>query len=473
MGMACAAWAIATPVGSSPDDDAHLGSGWAALTNQDLRGPSLVVPKSFVLQAECMHRPPPDRSIGVCADQATTTGTSELVTVPNRTPNYPQVFHRFLGCFFGEDLSRSIYMMRLGVAGVGVVLMAVPLVLVAISRRDIGMSTLPLALVLGPLTWFFLASTSPSAWELAGAICSWGSLIALALASSRRDKVWAVGGIAVGLLAAAVSRPAGGILTAAGIGLALPIIIIRWVEPQARHRTWQKFAIGYSSAAALVVILAVRGSLDINWGPGIGRYPITAALAFHNFLASPQFVINQLGPVGWLHAGTGPWAELAFLTITGYVVMSAYRAGSRALTLVLTLSLTATLLAAGTLLTLSHTAAPVAFQARYFWGLAVGPVYVAVIGLGLSNRLREVFNGHVRWVSVVALSLGSATALTLVVRYFSAQVARGAGFPAIYTWQPPVLGTVGCIAVGSVAMGLVYALSILRWPVPSSAETAR
>lgn len=472
LGVACGAWSVATPLMSAPDDSAHLAAAWGAKTGQDLTGPTLLVPRTFESQAGCHLTPPPTESIGTCVAHAYFP-VRQLKTVLNTTAIYPPYFHRFLSRFFGPDLTLSLYTMRWAVAVVSVVLIALPLLLVAMSRRDAaGAVTVPLAIVLSPLAWFFLASTNPSAWEIAGALCSWGSLVAVSVARRRVHVVLGLLGIAVGLAAAAVSRPGGGVLTAVGILFALPIVIVRRLRPSWRRRAWWALATAYTAGLAVVVWLALQGTFDIDWGPGVGRYDLTGALTGHNLLLSPRYVIGQIGPIGWLRTDTGPWAELAFVAVAGYVVLQAYRAGSRALSLLLTLSLTAALLAAGTIATLSQTSLPEALQSRYIWGLAVAPVFVALIGMGTSRRTRDALGGHVRPALVAALSVGSSTALAIVVSYYSIDRTPGVPIQVFGDWQPAYLGTAGCIAVGSLAMTAVYALCILPWGRAVAAGTS-
>lgn len=166
---ALAAWAVASPVGSAPDDDYHLASIWCA-TGDDERcivdpGGSEVTVPSALLSASC-YAFDPDVS-AECQKQLDFTGPADRTTDrANLHGAYPPVFHAALSIFVGDDIEASVLAMRIAVVTTIAALLTATFLLLPATRRESFVWAWALTTV--PLGMFVLASNNPSAGAVAG-----------------------------------------------------------------------------------------------------------------------------------------------------------------------------------------------------------------------------------------------------------------------------------------------------------------
>jgi hypothetical protein len=172
-------WALASPVGSSPDDDYHLPSIWCAggvsegvCSDQGVDDASLAVPAAVATAQDCYRF---DASIpGTCADDLVSGSASDsagAVLQPTDRVNaqaglYPDGFYSFLHLFIGPDIERSVDVMRIANATLAVAALAWVIALATPSvRRATVIAT---AVVWIPLGLSILPSTNPSSWAFTG-----------------------------------------------------------------------------------------------------------------------------------------------------------------------------------------------------------------------------------------------------------------------------------------------------------------
>jgi hypothetical protein len=319
---------------------------------------------------------------------------------------------------------------------------------------------------MGPLAWFLVASVNPSAWDYAGALCAWGSFVALVSAQRRRDRVIAGLAVLLGVGLSAASRPAGGTLTLAGLALAAPLLLAR-IAPQVegRKRFWAWAAGGYAVLLVMAGVAATRGLFDIQWGFNYPRVSITWSLLLSNLIGAPDYLIGAVGTMGWLTTSPGSWAVIAVVSVSSYLALSALRRGRRLVSLTVGAYVAASMVLPAIILTLSHTATGSVFQARYVWPFVVGCGFVATLGLWTTGRLSAALGGHVRWALVVAMAVGTGVALSRNIDFYAnvpSSLASGA-HPSGPDWVPPVLGYRGTLALGSTALLVFYLVGFLPW----------
>ena len=175
------AWAVASPIGSSPDDDFHLVSIWCANpadTAACLPGPtadSRVVPAALHFAATC-YAGKPDQS---AACQKDTFNLSPAPTVATDRGNfvgaYPPLYYAAMSVFAGPNIPLSIVVMRLVNIVLFVGLTTALFWLLPHPRRTtlvIGwvVSTIPLGL-------FLIPSNNPSGWAIIGVGTAWIALL--------------------------------------------------------------------------------------------------------------------------------------------------------------------------------------------------------------------------------------------------------------------------------------------------------
>lgn len=479
------AWALSSPPGSAPDEPAHLAASWAVTHGQSADADTYLVPRVlWAISCHSSREKSPITSVMQAAPCFPPTGPigPELLRGPNTTHLYPVAFHWLLGQFLRTDVTTSVYTMRTVVATGCVLLVMVPLVLISVISGTVGLRRfgIPLLVCLSPLALFLFASINPSAWDMAGAVCAWGCLVAMAQARRRVHVAWALGGIVLGVVAGVVSRPLGGLLTLAGIALAAPVVLTRIAPAAPRRRRWFWASVTgvYTIVGALAAGLLVRGVAAIQWGWSTAaqdRYPplwhwLTDALTFGHY------VTNSFTGLGWLDTPVPSLVGLMFVGASGYLVLAAVRQGRTAVTLSLAMLIIASFAVTTAILATSNPPDTGA-QTRYLWPLFIGVVMTAAAALGTARKATDrALAGHVRPVMAVAVTLATSIAFFTNVRRYTVGLTD---FPFLTParWLPPTIGLVQLFALflGSyVALVLLLTVPSLQLPRrrPAVADSA-
>ncbi len=450
------AWAVASPPGSAPDENAHLGAAWAVSHGQSPSARVFIVPAKVAAQS-CFSR---THVASPCAPPTGEIGAATVV-LPNTTNSYPPVFHRFLGLFFTSDIVSSVLAMRIAVASVSALLIMIPLVLISrisgfTAVRGVGLALL---VALTPLVFFLCASVNPSAWELAGAVCAWGSFVALALARSRRDVVWSSLGMATGVMVGALVRPHGGETLVVGLLLGAPVLLARLAPtaPASARRFWSVVIAIYGVVGAVGAVVIARGALAVTWianPPVDDRSP--AYQWAHAALISVRYWVNSIGRLGWNDTEVPLAVVAAFFAVGGFLVLAALsrRRSSIAFSIGM-VSLGSLFLTTAVLATSRPPGGYL--QSRYLWPVYAGVLFVAVAGLASTHEdwVDRLYARHVRIFAGVALTLASGLGYSTNIRRY---VTGGAGSQAGATdvWHPVLLGATTLTALFCV----VYALFV-------------
>jgi hypothetical protein len=205
MFFSLASWALASPVGASPDDDFHLASTWCGLgIREGLCEPGSQPDERRVPQlvrdgAEC-YKFKPAESAG-CQEPITGDAASKLVptTRLNSTGLYPPVYYAAMGVFASDDIEKSVVVMRLVSIAIFVALWTA--LYAFLPRRRRGTLVWSWAIAIVPLGMFLLASNNPSSWAVISGGSVWLALVGYFESTGKRR-------IALGVLA----------LVAAGLG---------------------------------------------------------------------------------------------------------------------------------------------------------------------------------------------------------------------------------------------------------------
>lgn len=303
--IAMMAWALASPIGSSPDDDFHLASIWCAnpsKTYDCAPGKTVdtrVVPEA-IARANCYIRDPAESA--ACQYTAFTLNPKPTVetTRGNFVGGYPPLYYATMNLFVGPNILLSIVVMRL----VNILLfvgLGTALFLFLPRRRRTTfvwgwlVSTVPLGL-------FLIASNNPSSWAIIGIGTAWLALLGY-FETVGRTKV-ALGAVfAVATLMAAGSRSDAALYAVLGIAV---------VGVLAFART-RRFLIDAILPAAMVVVcglyfLSARQYLSAVNGFGGGAAASGAiahdplSLAAYNLLNVPSLWAGVFGSwgLGWL-----------------------------------------------------------------------------------------------------------------------------------------------------------------------------
>lgn len=179
-------WALATPVASSPDDDYHLGSIWCPrpagenCTIQVIDGEEQVaVPRGVSpLAMQCFVK---QKDAPAACGQL---DAQSLVPSPRYDAgNYPKGYYHFHHLFVGQNIERSILVMRSVNVLIAVGLIAAIAVLTTLRVRRA--MALAIAASWFPMGVYFIASNNPSSWAITGVFS-----FAVAVFSATHTRGW-------------------------------------------------------------------------------------------------------------------------------------------------------------------------------------------------------------------------------------------------------------------------------------------
>lgn len=222
--MALGAWAYASPMGSSPDDNFHLTSIWCGKASPDAicaEGDSAItrtVP-AILLEAPC-YAYKPELSAECIEKIGYSVEPTVLTDVGNFSGGYPPLFYAVMNLFAGTDVQVSILIMRFVNILLLTALMTVTFLALPVRRRGILVWSWLLTSV--PLGLFFLASNNPSSWAMIGVGISWIAFLGFLETEGRRRVVLGVLSI-LAVVIAAGARADGAVYSLIGIAAVLVI----------------------------------------------------------------------------------------------------------------------------------------------------------------------------------------------------------------------------------------------------------
>lgn len=325
--VALLAWSLASPVGSSPDDDYHLNSIWCAnALKSDHCQPGTEPDTRVVLQltdlSPCYAQQPENSAVclyGYLRHPAATTESDR----GNFGGQYPPVYYSMMSLLVGPDVHGSAYLMRLlnVVLFLGITV-ALALLLPA-DRRTMLIGGWIITTV--PLGAFLLASNNPSAWAIIGVPSAWIALMGYFESTGRRR-------IALGGIYVATMVMAAGSRTDAAVYVVLASALAIWLTFR-RDRGYLLSAIlPVAMAAVAVIFYATSGQSSVAAG-GLAS-PIVVGtnhprdlfgLIAYNLLQVPQLWVGSFGfaGLGWLDTAlpavvwVGSAAVFAVVVFTG------------------------------------------------------------------------------------------------------------------------------------------------------------
>ncbi|MDR7255330.1 hypothetical protein J2X46_004332 [Nocardioides sp. BE266] len=298
--VALAGWALASPAGSSPDDNYHQPSIWCAQGIEDghcgaVEGDDTLRTVPYLVAAGTCFAT--DFTIsGACQDEL------PQEDIPTDHGNwgggYPPYFYAAMSPFVDDDVQGSVLTMRLVNSLIAVVLIGALAALLPRRRRPLA--TLPLLLTAVPLSMSIIPSTNPSSWSVVACAVVW-----LALYVAYEETGWRRHALAVLALVAsflgAGSRPDTCLFVIMSVVL---VMILR-----ARHL--RKAPIVTAVAVVCLVLAAVifmQSGLSSALADSFGQIDQTLSLS--------QLILMNLAllPTLWLGIfGSGPMGRTGWL----------------------------------------------------------------------------------------------------------------------------------------------------------------
>lgn len=305
------AWALASPVGSAPDDDFHLASIWCSLGDREgLCAPGeseqeRVVSERLIYSSGC-YAYHPDRSAQCPILDEPVVNTAR----GNFAGNYPPLFYAVMGVFASPDVAVSTVIMRLFNAAVLVGAVAAILALLRPGQR--GPLIWSAVATLVPLGVFIVPSVNPSSWAVLAGLTVWLAVYGYFTAEARGRRI-ALGALA--LLLGVMGAGARGD-SAVYVAFAGAVAMILSFE---RTRAWLKLAwlpivLAAVSAAFFLSANQATGAAGVGVAAGVTDAEASVALdaAASDVAATSGSRLNDLLAnivyLPWLWSGgTGTW----------------------------------------------------------------------------------------------------------------------------------------------------------------------
>lgn len=427
--VALAGWALAFPVGSSPDDDFHLPSIWCGMGEREgmcgpeAQGGARAVPEDLVISSVCYVRDP----LASAACQGEAFGTPGGDTVEWSRGNYaehlyPKAFYAATSVLASADIEAGVLRIRLANA---VLLVGMIVALFRALPPELRMvAWVPAAVSVVPLGMSLIASTNPSSWAIAGGAVLWLSTYGFFGATGGRAlTLAAISGFAVvvGGGSRADMAAYSAIAIFAGASLAAT-----------RTKTFWQRAV-YPGALILVCIAlyfsgsqhaAITGGLVDHAGEGAVSTRDNVLQTLDRLLHFPSLLAGIFGawPLGWFDTPMPPWLwPVAALPMLAVLLYGLRRAQRRS---VVTAVAVTCVMVAAPLVVLAKTRAPVGqyVQPRY-----VLPLFVMVVGILLLDAARSTsrVNRFAAFGSAAVLAAIHAVALHASMRRYVTGVDVG------------------------------------------------
>ncbi|QJC21119.1 DUF2142 domain-containing protein [Arcanobacterium buesumense] len=317
-------WAVASPIGGSPDDDFHMGSIWCprpigqSCAVKMIDGVEKVrVPVPVAAGAAC-HAFKSDSS---AADCNVDISTNELMW-SHRYDNgdYPTGYYAFQHLFVQEDVGKSIILMRTINLAIAVLLMGLIGVFIRSDQRAAFL--LPMMVCWVPMGQYFIASINPSSWAIVGL---YGFATAMFGAATAKDwRRWVLLGLGIfsAVLCLSSRRDVSFYLFVVAVAF---VFAIKWNKKNIVPAVVTAF-IGFVGAYSITL-----GGQAKHVTAGFEAEGNLLRTAVHTILDFPRYIAGMFGVTygpGWFDTPLdGPVTYTALFVFSG-ALMAGLRSGT-------------------------------------------------------------------------------------------------------------------------------------------------
>jgi hypothetical protein len=466
--VALSAWAFASPIGASPDDDYHLASIWCGNeARTDLCGVDTVHGDEWRMVMPGITTAPcyvaDDTASAACQEWTKDPEPTVAASHGNWIGAYPPVYYAVMNVFASPDIQTSALIMRL----VNVLLFtgittALALLLPAGLRIPLIAGW---AITMVPLAGYLIASNNPGSWGVIGVGTLW--LAAMGWFRSTGRRAWVLGGFTIlGVVLAAGARTDAAVYAIIGLGVASVLSFERTREFRLKLILPVVLAIVaavlfFTSGYAAVAENGLNGGV-----PEAANRDRGAVLAF-NLISIPRLWTGVFGSwgLGWRMETWPGFASVEFATLI--VLIGLASLGIRAMygrKAAMIIALVATLYLLPTyVLTRPGYVVGENVQPRY-----ILPLVVMLAGLLLLTRTDRALRPgpwHV-WPAVVLLAAANAIALyTNLRRYITGFDVEQLSLEANseWWWTGFPIGPTLLWVIGSAAFAATVAVLGVVW----------
>jgi Predicted membrane protein (DUF2142) len=392
--IAVAAWSFASPLGSGPDEPAHLARA-ASLVRGQLVGTDLPHPtpaqKSTVIVKVPEVFASLETDVGCFQYKSTVpagcqrplNGSTRTVSVETYVGRYPPFYYALVGLPTLALVSvKGIYAARLVSGALSAAMLA--LAITSLRRcRGAPLLAAGLALAVTPMALYLAAVISPSGLEIASAISAWAAAMALASQRPMELGASAVGALGISICVLVLTRALAPlwvlfILAAmVGVGTATP-----W-----RELLRKRYVQGWVAACLLAGLVSLFWDIAANPFLTEPGSPLPAGTTeggiFELALERLDLLVtSSIGQFGWLDTPSPYLVIVLWLGALGAVVLVAACVARRRSIAVVLGTLVAWVVFPTVLIVSQARQDGILGQGRDFMGLAVGIPIVAAFVAG-------------------------------------------------------------------------------------------
>ena len=469
--LALATWAVASPIGASPDDDYHLASIWCAQESRtDMCAPDpahahhRLVPPGIAM-APCFVSDPAQSA--ACQEWPEVTGPTQSVSHGNWINAYPPLYYAAFNPLASHEVQDAALAMRLVSVFLFVALTTAIAILVP---RDLRVPLLAgWAITIVPLAGHLIASNNPGSWAVIGVGNAW--VAAYGWFRTHGKRAWALGALTVvSVLMAAGARTDAAVYSILCLGIASVLAFART----------KAYALKLILPGALVLIAAAfflaSGNSDVATGGlngGVdagtlgGDVRNQASVLAFNLISIPMLWSGVFGSwgLGWLME---TWPGFSMVEFGAGVVFIAFVSlGLRIMpwrkaTMVVALIATLYLLPVY-VLTVGMSVVSENVQPRYLVPLVV--VLGGVFLVGSDTRHVRPTRWHVIPAIILLTVANSVAHYGTLRRYVTGfdveQLSLDAG--AEWWWDGAPIGPTAVWLIGTVVFGLCVGVLGRAW----------
>lgn len=453
--VALLSWALASPVGASPDDNYHMASIWCAAGTAEGVCETAADPEARLVPREIVE----STCYAGRDDQAATCPTQPgLVSTTKGNWNggsYPPLYYSVMHVFVSDNLSASVVAIRVVNAALYVGLLTALFFLLPGARRPA--LTWGAVITLVPLGMFLIPSINPSSWAVLSASGVW--LAAWGFFEQRGGRR-----IALGVLTVLLVVIGAGARSDAAAFSVFALLLAALLA----FRRDRRYLLGLILPAALIVV-AVAFFLSGGQSAVVGAETVVQnstyslpLLAFLDIKALPQLLAGVFGVwgLGWLDTSMPGIVWVTALGLFSAVAFWGLRRGGTLKWIAVAAS--ALSVVGMPLYLLLHDGVEVGsgVQPRYVYPLIV--IFAGVVVIGFSRASLGL--GRVQLVVVGAgLAIANAVALHVNIRRYVTGVdvvGPNLDHGIEWWWNAPV-SPMGVWASGALAFVLFAA--VLAW----------
>jgi hypothetical protein len=455
------AWALSSPIGSSPDDDYHNASIWCGqgfrdgLCEEGSEKDSVIVAKTLIANSACFAFHP--ELSGACPQSSEPIETFRS----NADGGYPPVFYWAMSWFASDNLEGSIIAMRMFNGAFAIALLAATLSVIPREQRRAPLVGIFLTAM--PLGIFVISSVNPSSWTYVALVTFFSSFTAFLREERRAPRIAILLVAAVSLVTSAGTRADAGVYAVLAIALS-------WILVYRRGRV-SPITVSVSVAFALIGFLFYRSAGQASYwntgseGSGVAAFGDVAS----NLVNLPLLWVGIYGNsgLGWLDTVMPASVWVVGVGLCVAVLFSSMSKPSLRHSIALAAAFAAIIAVPMYMLTINNVQVGASVQPRYL--LPLMALLVAVAAYRASRPTGFTVSNAQAVLIGIALTLTNVISLhTNTLRYVSGNEVRSVNLDENIDWwwaSVPVSPS-GVWIIGSIAFALMMvALWRLRGPL--------